>query len=190
MPNESNRLIFLDVFRGLTVAGMILVNNPGSWEHIYAPLEHAEWNGWTPTDLVFPFFLFIVGIAIPLSLGGKIERGVRKAKLIPGILRRSVILFGLGLFLASFPSFNNLAMIRIPGVLARIAVCYLLAALFFLVSSPRVQAVAAAVLLAAYWVLMKVVPVPAAYINHVVERGGNVENEANIAAYVDNLLLH
>src|SRR5215470_4818299 len=90
---KTERMVSLDVFRGITIAGMILVNNPGSWGYVYAPLEHAEWNGWTPTDLIFPFFMFIVGVAITLALGGKIERGQSKQKLIPGILRRSVILF-------------------------------------------------------------------------------------------------
>ncbi len=75
MSNDKKRLVSLDVFRGLTIAGMVLVNNPGTWAHIYWPLEHAEWNGWTPTDLVFPFFLFIVGVAIPLAFGKRIERG-------------------------------------------------------------------------------------------------------------------
>ena len=75
MPDQPQRLVSLDVFRGLTIAGMVLVNNPGTWSHIYWPLEHAEWNGWTPTDLIFPFFLFIVGVAIPLAFGKRIERG-------------------------------------------------------------------------------------------------------------------
>src|ERR1700682_6742458 len=74
-PFASSRLVSLDVFRGITIAGMVLVNNPGSWAHIYWPLEHAEWNGWAPTDLIFPFFLFIVGGAMPLAFGKRIERG-------------------------------------------------------------------------------------------------------------------
>ena len=74
-PTDTNRLVSLDVFRGITIAGMVLVNNPGSWEHIYWPLEHAQWHGWTPTDLVFPFFVFIVGVAIPLAFGRRLESG-------------------------------------------------------------------------------------------------------------------
>lgn len=183
------RLLSLDVFRGLTVAGMILVNNPGSWSAIYAPLEHAEWNGWTPTDLIFPFFLFIVGVAIPLSLGVKLERGASRRQLIPGILRRSAKLYLIGFFLASFPFFH-LSRVRIPGVLARIAVCFLFASLIYLFTSARGQAITAALLLAIYWVLMKAVPVPADYVAAVINRGGNVDKEANLAAYVDYNLLH
>ena len=78
---SPTRLVSLDVFRGVTIAGMVLVNNPGSWAHIYWPLEHAEWNGWTPTDLIFPFFLFIVGVAIPLALGRRVESGGSKRDL-------------------------------------------------------------------------------------------------------------
>lgn len=188
MP-KTERLISLDVFRGITVAAMILVNNPGSWSSVYAPLEHAEWNGWTPTDLIFPFFLFIVGVAITLSIGGKLERGEVRRGIISGVLRRSAKIFAIGLFLASFPFFH-LSRIRIPGVLARIAVCFLFASLIFLFTSARGQAVTAAILLAVYWVLMKAAPVPSDYVAAVIERGGNPEKEANLAAYVDNTLLH
>jgi predicted acyltransferase len=143
------RLRSLDVFRGVTVAAMVIVNNPGDWGAVYWPLLHAEWHGWTPTDLVFPFFLFIVGVSIALT-----TRTVTPLT----ILRRGAIIWGLGLFLAGFPFFR-LATIRIPGVLARIAWCYVAAALFTrLVSrrSARVRLVAAAVaiLLAAYWILL------------------------------------
>ena len=113
---KKERLVSLDVFRGITIAGMILVNNPGSWGSVYAPLRHASWNGCTPTDLIFPFFLFIVGVAITLSLSKRKERGDNQNQLLLNILRRSVILFLLGLILSGFPSFN-LSTIRIPGVL-------------------------------------------------------------------------
>ena len=126
----SDRLISLDVFRGITIAGMVLVNNPGSWATIYWPLAHAEWHGWTPTDLVFPFFLFIVGVAIPLALDRRRQAGVSKRDLYWKIARRTLIIFALGIFLAGFPYFN-LSTIRIPGVLQRIAVCYLFASLIF-----------------------------------------------------------
>src|SRR5712691_4791324 len=98
-PPSSNRLVSLDVFRGLTVVGMVLVNNPGSWAHIYWPLEHAEWNGWTPTDLIFPFFLFIVGVAISLGLGERVESGGSRRDLFLKVIRRTLIIFALGLFL-------------------------------------------------------------------------------------------
>src|SRR6185369_16381619 len=96
----TDRLISLDVFRGITIAGMVLVNNPGTWSAIYWPLEHAEWHGWTPTDLIFPFFVFIVGVAIPLAFGRRLERGGSKRDLYLKIIRRTLILFALGLFLA------------------------------------------------------------------------------------------
>jgi predicted acyltransferase len=129
MP-EQRTIGFLDVFRGIDIAGMVLVNNPGRG-HIYWPLEHAEWNGWTPTDLIFPFFLFIVGIAIPLAFGKRIERGDARRALFIKVLYRSAIIFLLGEFLAGFPYFH-LSTIRIPGVLQRIAVCYLLASIIYL----------------------------------------------------------
>jgi predicted acyltransferase len=186
---KAERMLSLDAFRGITIAGMILVNNPGSWTYVYSPLRHAQWNGWTPTDLIFPFFLFIVGLTITISLGGKVERGEGKGKIIAGVLRRSATLFLLGLFLASFPFFH-LSSIRIPGVLQRIAVCFLFASLVFLFTSIRGQAVTAAALIAVYWILMKLVPVPRDYVTSIVERGGDVEKEGNLAAYVDNALLH
>jgi predicted acyltransferase len=184
----THRLLSLDVFRGITVAGMILVNNPGSWSHIYPPLGHAEWNGWTPTDLVFPFFLFIVGVAITYSLGGKVASGISRLAIIKSILRRSATLFLLGLFLAAFPFFQ-LSTIRIPGVLQRIGVCFLFASIIYLFTSVRGQAIAAAALAALYWILMKAVPVPGSYVAAVIERGGSLEKEANLAAYLDNMLL-
>ena len=112
------RLISLDVFRGLTMASMVIVNNPGDWGNVYAPLLHAEWHGWTPTDLIFPFFLFIVGVSITLS---------RKSASWASIARRAAIIFALGLFLAGYPRFD-IATWRIPGVLQRIAICYFFAA--------------------------------------------------------------
>ena len=140
-------MLSLDAFRGITIAGMILVNNPGTGAAIYWPLEHAEWDGWTPTDLVFPFFLFIVGVAITLALG-KPRPGIY-AK----IVRRTLIIFALGLFLYGFPEFK-LATWRIPGVLQRIAVCYFFAALIYLHTSWKTQARIAVGLLMGYWILL------------------------------------
>ena len=99
----NERLISLDVFRGITIAGMVLVNNPGSWSTIYWPLGHAAWHGWTPTDLIFPFFLFIVGVAIPLAFGRRMEVRGSKRDLYLKILKRTLIIFALGIFLAGFP---------------------------------------------------------------------------------------
>src|SRR5215212_5382928 len=140
------RLRSLDVFRGMTVAGMILVNNPGTWSAIYSPLKHADWHGWTPTDLVFPFFLFIVGVSITLALGRRAESAGSKRDLYVKIVRRAAIIFAFGLFLAAFPFYNfttnafiDLSTLRIPGVLQRIAVCYLFASVIFLNTDWRKQ---------------------------------------------------
>jgi predicted acyltransferase len=128
-PRE--RLLALDVFRGATVAGMLLVNNPGTWGAIFPPLEHAAWNGWTPTDLIFPFFLFIAGITTHLSLSGRRARGATESDIQRQIIRRGVMIVGFGLMVGVFP-FYDLARwqhVRIPGVLQRIGVAYTLSAL-------------------------------------------------------------
>ena len=174
---SAPRLVSLDVFRGLTVVGMVLVNNPGSWAHIYWPLEHAEWNGWTPTDLIFPFFLFIVGVAIPLGLGKRVERGDKFRDLFIKIAYRSAVIFLLGELLAGFPYFH-LSTIRIPGVLQRIAVCYFFAALIFIRTRPRTQAIIAVALLIVYALLMKHVPAPGYYV-------GDLSKEGSLASYID-----
>ena len=176
-PSASSRLVSLDVFRGLTIAGMVLVNNPGSWAHIYWPLEHAEWNGWTPTDLIFPFFLFIVGVAIPLALGRRVDEGGRKRDLYWKIIKRALIIFALGEFLAGFPYFH-LSTMRIPGVLQRIAVCYLFASFIFLKTKPRTQAIIALALLIVYWLLMTHVHAPG-------YATGDLSKEGSLASYID-----
>jgi predicted acyltransferase len=181
-PPQVERLVSLDAFRGLTIAAMILVNNPGSWSHIYPPLAHAEWHGWTPTDLIFPFFLFIVGVSITLSFGGQVSKEVNDRKLYLKIIRRTLILFALGLFLNAFPLFN-LSTLRIPGVLQRIAVCYFFASLILLKTKVKGQVIAATLLLAVYWLLMKLVPVPG-------YGAGVLDKDGNLAAYLDNLLMH
>src|ERR1700680_1172575 len=130
---RPGRMVSLDVFRGATIAAMILVNDPGSWSHIYPPLEHAEWNGWTPTGLIFPFFLFIVGVSMTLSFASRIARGITRGALAIHVARRSALIFALGLFLNGFPGFD-LSSIRIMGVLQRIALCYLVAGLLYLVT--------------------------------------------------------
>ncbi|HWV99578.1 MAG TPA: DUF5009 domain-containing protein [Candidatus Acidoferrum sp.] len=145
----SSRLMSLDVFRGATIAGMMLVNNPGDWGAVYPPLEHAAWHGWTFTDLIFPFFLWIVGVAIPLSTARRLEQGQSRKQLFLHALRRAVIIFALGFFLNSFGYFidgslvrdgfpawwhNYATTVRIPGVLQRIAICYLAATVVFLLT--------------------------------------------------------
>jgi len=184
----SGRLLSLDVFRGITIAGMILVNNPGTWSAIYPPLEHAKWNGCTPTDLIFPFFLFIVGVAIPFALGKRMERGEDHKKIILQIIRRSVILFLLGIILAAFPfgilGHNlNLATLRIPGVLQRIALVYLITAILFLKTNYKAQIYIGASLLIIYAILMTLVPVPG--VGH-----PNLEPTTNLGAWLDRKLLN
>ncbi len=181
MP-ENQRLLSLDFFRGFTIAAMILVNNPGSWSHVYPPLLHAPWHGWTPTDLIFPFFLFIVGVSITLSFSSKKENHAPRKDLYIKIIRRSIILFALGLFLSGFP-FYDLATIRIPGVLQRIAVCYFFAAVIFLNSDAKTQALWAVAFMLIYWAFMEWFPVPGV-------GSGSYERGENFSAWVDNLLLH
>jgi predicted acyltransferase len=177
----SGRLHSLDAFRGLTIAGMILVNNPGSWSHVYAPLRHAEWHGWTPTDLIFPFFLFIVGVAIPFSFGKRMERGDSRRTLLVHIGRRAAILFGLGLLMAAYPRFD-LGNLRIMGVLQRIGLVYLLAALCYLFLARKGRAWVAAGLLLGYWALLTLVPVPG-------YGPGDLSPEGNLGAFLDRMIL-
>ncbi|GAB3327174.1 DUF5009 domain-containing protein [Larkinella ripae] len=181
----STRLVSLDTFRGITVAAMVLVNNPGDWGHIYAPLGHAHWHGWTPTDLIFPFFLFIVGVSISYALkkeAGPTFGGEKRTQgVVWKIVKRSLILFGLGLFLNLFPKFE-LTTVRIPGVLQRIALVYLACSLIYLKTATRTQAGLIGVLLVGYWLLMAFVPVP--------DFGpANLEPETNLGAWLDRTLL-
>src|SRR5215813_14102468 len=150
MSEAPARLESLDVFRGLTIAGMILVSTPGTWTAVYAPLDHAEWNGWTLTDLVFPFLLFAMGAAVPYALARRRAgaRGVRGH-----VLRRAAILFLLGLVLNAIETAPPLQVetFRIPGVLQRIAIVYAAVAWLTGFTSWRRQVVAAALLLFGYW---------------------------------------
>lgn len=187
---SNNRLISLDVFRGITIAGMVLVNNPGTWSAIYDPLEHADWNGWTPTDLVFPFFLFIVGVAIAFALGRRVESGGINRDIYLKIFRRSALIFLFGLFLATFPFYDftnggwiDLSTVRIMGVLQRIAVCYLVSALIFVNTNWRQQAVIAGILLFVYWGLMTLIPVPGCEITTFNDKA------CNLAAWLDRSIL-
>jgi len=165
----------------MTIAGMILVNNPGTWSAIYPPLAHAEWHGWTPTDLVFPFFLFIVGVSIVFSFDARLSRGDTLTRLVKHVLRRSAMIFAIGLFLAAMPYFD-FATIRIPGVLQRIAVVYLCASLIYLFTRMGGQIAAICGLLLGYWAVMTLVPVPGYGV-------GRLDVEGNLAAYVDRQLM-
>ncbi len=182
-PPLRERLLSLDVFRGLTVAGMLLVNQPGSWGAIYPPLEHAAWNGWTPTDLIFPFFLFIVGITTHLSLGSRRERGARDSDIAIQVLKRGGMIVLVGLFLSGFPFFtwgdvhaangsvlgdatfwqrvvDRFHHIRYPGVLQRIGVAYVGGALLTMRGSLKRQVAILAALLYGYWFAMTLIPAP------------------------------
>lgn len=183
-PSKSflhERLTSLDVFRGVTIAIMIVGNNQGGAVY-YAALRHADWNGWTLADLVFPFFLFIVGAAIPFSFGNRLARGESKQKMFLKVARRSAVLFALGLFVNGFP-FYDLTVIRVMGVLQRIALCYFFASLVFLFFKSKSRILLPAVLSIFYWLLMVLVPVPG-------YGPGVLTPDANLAAYLDNLLLH
>ncbi|MDZ8052195.1 MAG: acyltransferase family protein [Aulosira sp. ZfuVER01] len=186
------RLKSLDVFRGFAIASMILVNNPGSWDEIYPPLEHAEWNGYTPTDFVFPFFMFIVGVAMPFSLFKYTKENRPTQAVYWRIGRRALILFGLGLFLALFsltldfwlngaPA-SKFATIRIMGVLQRIALAYLISAIAVLNLERRSLWILAAILLIGYWGAMQLIPVPG-------YGAGNLTIEGNLVGYCDRLIL-
>ena len=174
----AQRLISLDVFRGLTMAAMVIVNNPGDWGAVYAPLLHADWHGWTPTDLIFPFFLFIVGVSITLS---------RKSASWGSIARRAAIILALGLLLAGYPRFD-VARWRIPGVLQRIALCYLAAAAAYRLGGagtrrqPVIIAGLAAALLLGYWAVMMLVPAPGGV-------AGDLSPEGNLGAWIDRTLM-
>ena len=234
-----DRLVSLDVFRGMTIAGMVLVNNPGTWSNIYDPLEHASWHGLTPTDWIFPFFLFIVGVAIPIALGRRVDEGVT-GKVYGKIVSRSAIIFALGLSISVIPFFQfaatdapdslkmliwlamtggllflllrnfkvagvliglsivgviglnlggynvvpyNFGTMRIPGVLQRIAVCYLVVSIVFLHTTWKQQLGIAVALLLGYWALMTTIAVPGCEVTTIDDKA------CNLAAYLDRLIL-
>lgn len=178
----SGRLISLDVFRGLTIGAMVLVNNPGTWSDVYPPLLHATWHGWTFTDTIFPFFVFIMGIAIPIALEKRRASGQVGGELYLKLLKRTAALFGLGLFLAFFPFYNwmkgewiAINELRIFGVLQRLALCYLFASLLFLWLPPRTLWAAAFSLLLGYWGIMAA--------------GGDFTPEGNLSGAIDRAIL-
>lgn len=186
---SSNRLLSLDMFRGFTIASMILVCHPGSWDHVLSQLDHASWHGWTFTDLVFPFFLWIVGVAITLSFKKRIDRGDKPEQILQHVFIRSLILFAIGIFLNGFPfglfGGHNFswATIRIPGVLQRIAICYFAASVIFLYSKITWQIIWAILLIVGSWIAIKTFPVP----NF---GAGILEPAGNLAWYIDTSFLH
>lgn len=239
MSEANSRLISLDVFRGMTIAGMVLVNNPGTWSHIYDPLEHASWHGLTPTDWIFPFFLFIVGVAIPIALGKRLSEGITQ-KVYTKIVSRSAMIFALGLSMSVIPFFQfaatnapdwlkmliwmamtggllflllrnfkaagiliglsiagviglnlagynvvpyNFGTMRIPGVLQRIAVCYLVVSFIFLHTNWKQQIYIAIGILLGYWAVMTLVPVPGCDVTTIDDKA------CNLAAWLDRSIL-
>ena len=236
----NDRLLSLDVFRGMTIAAMVLVNNPGTWSSIYGPLKHADWHGLTPTDWIFPFFLFIVGAAIPIALGKTRSGGGSARGVYRKIMVRAVVIFALGLAISVIPFFQfgatdapdalklliwiamtaslfflllrrfktagvmfavsiaglmllviagysvvpyNFGTMRIPGVLQRIAVCYLAVAVIYLHTNWKQQAGIAAVLLLGYWALMTLIPVPGCEVTTIDDKA------CNLAAWLDRSIL-
>lgn len=239
MSEANSRLISLDVFRGMTIAGMVLVNNPGTWSHIYDPLEHAPWHGLTPTDWIFPFFLFIVGVAIPIALGKRLAEGITQ-KVYTKIVSRSAMIFALGLSMSVIPFFQfaatnapdwlkmliwmamtggllflllrnfkaagiliglsiagviglnlagynvvpyNFGTMRIPGVLQRIAVCYLVVSIIFLHTNWKQQIYIAIGILLGYWAVMTLIPVPGCDVTTIDDKA------CNLAAWLDRSIL-
>jgi predicted acyltransferase len=200
----NQRLLALDVFRGITIAGMLIVNNPGSWSAIYPPLEHAPWNGWTLTDLIFPFFLFIVGITTSISMSARRGRGASDRDLVVQILRRGLIIIALGLLLNAFPFywwgkidgnpdptiFERMAYrihyLRYFGVLQRIGIVYIAAALLALRTTLKQQVAIAASILVGYWLAMTLLPIPGTGMI-----GGVVldQPDKTLAAYFDRLII-
>jgi predicted acyltransferase len=184
---SRERLSSLDIFRGVTIAAMILVNDPGDWSSIYSPLRHSEWNGWTPTDLVFPFFLFIVGVSLVFSFSARRNRGKSRGALMAHILRRGVILFALGVFINGFPNHFNPATLRIEGVLQRIALCYVIASMLYLFCGPKARWAAVFTCLAGYWVLLRDVPVPG--LGMPTHGFPFLDHNRNLTAWLDRKLL-
>ena len=171
------RLQSLDFFRGITIASMIIVNDPGSWSHVYAPLLHAEWNGATPTDLVFPFFLFIVGASISLSLSKKKD----SSNIYIKIIKRTILIFLLGIFLSLFPKFD-FENLRIVGVLQRIAIVYLVCAIMYLKTSHSTQLKAGIGILITYWITMAFIPFNG-------NLAGTLDPGNNFAAWIDSFIV-
>jgi predicted acyltransferase len=158
---KDERLMSLDIFRGLMVAGMILVDNPGSDEKAYWAIKHAEWNGWTTADFIFPSFLFLVGVSVVLSFAARLRRGESRGHILLHAFKRSLILIAVGLFVNASPIIGvDLHAWRLEGVTQRIAVCYFVAAILVLWSDVRGQLVAIAVCLVGYWALLRFAPVP------------------------------
>lgn len=192
------RMQSLDAFRGITIIMMIFVNNPGSWNYMYAPLQHAEWNGWTFTDTIFPFFIFIMGVSITLAFSKKMLAGIGKPQLYKEIFSRSCKLFILGLLLnlLSIDLFtpghdwvaDTLFKVRIMGVLQRLALVYAISSLLFLNVSRNTLIIICIATLCLYWIIMLYAPFSIIMNNTPVQLTGSLEHGKNFAAWIDNLV--
>ncbi|QTD37645.1 DUF5009 domain-containing protein [Polaribacter batillariae] len=183
----KNRILALDVMRGYTIAAMILVSTPATWEHVYLPVTHAAWNNTTPTDLIFPFFIFIVGIAIAISLGNKKDKGTSTKALYPKIILRFLKIMAVGILLNLFPNFDFLnygwSGIGYTGVLARISIVYVVCAFLFLHTHWKQQLYTGIVILVGYWLCMYFIPIP--------NLGtGILEPGKNVAHWIDSYVLN
>ena len=178
---QGTRIEALDIFRGLTMAAMILVNDPGIASHVYAPLEHTVWNGITPADFIFPSFIFIVGVSVVLSCSGQLQKGISKKIIFKKNCKRAAILFSIGLLLSIVPTFN-LSLFRVCGVLQRISIVFFFCALLYLFTTLSFQIKFAVSILAGYFLLMTLVPVPG-YGYAILEPG------KNLAAWLDAIVI-
>ncbi|MEX2593727.1 MAG: heparan-alpha-glucosaminide N-acetyltransferase domain-containing protein [Anditalea sp.] len=181
MNLQNVRLTSLDAMRGFTIAAMIMVNYPGTWDYAYPPLLHAAWNGFTPTDIIFPFFLFIVGISIALAYTKRLESGTPKKEIYRKIIIRSLKIFGVGMLLNLIPDFN-FTDLRWTGVLHRIAIVFFVCAFLFLNTGWKTQAWVGGMILVVYWLAMTLIPTPG--IGKVMMEPG-----ANLAAWFDSQFL-
>lgn len=191
VSSVSRRLTSIDVFRGVLVIGMVLVTNAGDWNHVYWPLKHADWNGSTPTDMIFPSFLFLAGVSMTFSFASRLARGITRIQLAGHIASRSLLLILIGLFLNGFPLFD-MHNLRIPGVLQRIGLCYLFGGLCYLASGKQMRLGGGkqfkanipamlgimAVLMMVYWALLRFVSVPGYGV-------GRLDAAGNLGAYID-----
>jgi predicted acyltransferase len=189
VTGKSPRLLSLDVLRGGTMAAMILVNNPGDWGHVYPPLDHAEWNGCTPTDLIFPFFLFMVGVSIVFAMEKRLAQTHDHGKLIWHAFKRMVTLllinYGVHIFFqflgGNFSIISILRDIRIPGVLPRIAVVYFICTVIYLKTTPKTRVWVFISALIGYFIIMTCIPVPGVGY-------ANLNPETNLGAWLDRLV--